>query len=91
MGEEEKRPAEEKKMEEKKVEEDAKKGYESKGEYDQQPQEVILKVYMYCKGCAHKVHCCLKGFQGVEDVLTDCKSNKIVQTSCGVGSRIGTR
>ncbi|KAE8664803.1 hypothetical protein F3Y22_tig00112738pilonHSYRG00472 [Hibiscus syriacus] len=81
MGEEENRPAEEKKMEEKKVEEDEKKGYESKGEYAQQPQEVILKVYIYCEGCALKVHCCLKGFQGVEDLLTDCKSNKVVQTS----------
>ncbi|KAE8675551.1 palmitoyl-acyl carrier protein thioesterase [Hibiscus syriacus] len=65
-------------MEEKKVEEDAKKGDESKGEPAQQPQEIILKVYMHCEGCARKVRCCLKGFQGVEDVMTDCKSNKVV-------------
>ncbi|KAG4171138.1 hypothetical protein ERO13_A12G190400v2 [Gossypium hirsutum] len=42
------------------------------------PQEIILKVYMHCEGCARKVRRCLKGFQGVEDVMTDCKSNKVV-------------
>ncbi|KAE8726269.1 Detected protein of unknown function [Hibiscus syriacus] len=42
-------------MEEKKVEEDGKKGDESKGESAQQPQEVILKVYMHCEACAQEI------------------------------------
>ncbi|XP_039001374.1 heavy metal-associated isoprenylated plant protein 7-like [Hibiscus syriacus] len=77
MGEEEKKPAEEKKMEEKDGEKPAeeKKGEELK---EETPQEIVLKVYMHCEGCARKVRRCLKGFQGVEDVTTDCKSNKVV-------------
>ncbi|KAK8583817.1 hypothetical protein V6N12_068075 [Hibiscus sabdariffa] len=79
MGEEEKKPAEEKKMEEKKVEEEEKKGSkEESSAAAPQPQEIVLKVYMHCEGCARKVRCCLRGFQGVEDVMTDCKSNKVV-------------
>ncbi|KAE8663368.1 palmitoyl-acyl carrier protein thioesterase [Hibiscus syriacus] len=42
------------------------------------PREIILKVYMHCEGCARKLRCCLRGFKGVEDVMTDCKSNKLV-------------
>ncbi|PSR96783.1 Heavy metal-associated isoprenylated plant protein, partial [Actinidia chinensis var. chinensis] len=42
------------------------------------PQEIVLRVYMHCEGCAKKVRKCLKGFEGVEDVLTDCKSHKVV-------------
>ncbi|KAM0982174.1 hypothetical protein ACFXTH_015147 [Malus domestica] len=42
------------------------------------PQEIVLKVYMHCEGCARKVKRCLKGFQGVEDVSTDCKTHKVV-------------
>uniref|UniRef100_M4FC26 HMA domain-containing protein n=2 Tax=Brassica campestris TaxID=3711 RepID=M4FC26_BRACM len=33
---------------------------------------------MHCEGCARKVRRCLKGFEGVEDVMTDCKSGKVV-------------
>ncbi|KAL3512564.1 hypothetical protein ACH5RR_025281 [Cinchona calisaya] len=42
------------------------------------PQEIILKVYMHCEGCARKVRRCLKGFEGVEEVETDCKVSKVV-------------
>ena len=28
------------------------------------PQEIVLKVYMHCEGCARKVRRCLKGFEG---------------------------
>ena len=69
------------------------------------PQEIVLKVFMHCEGCARKVRRSLKGFPGgshffhttpilirgiiseptrvclslgVEDVLTDCKSHKVV-------------
>ncbi|KAK6275912.1 hypothetical protein POUND7_005621 [Theobroma cacao] len=103
MGEEEKKPAEEKQMEEKKPEDgkkgeeekkeeakpaekpaEEKKGEESKDEKESKekspapPQEIILKVYMHCEGCARKVRRCLRGFEGVDDVMTDCKSNKVV-------------
>ncbi len=33
---------------------------------------------MHCEGCARKVRRSLKGFPGVEDVITDCKSYKVV-------------
>ncbi|XP_057475007.1 heavy metal-associated isoprenylated plant protein 7-like isoform X2 [Actinidia eriantha] len=90
MGEEKK--TEEKKMEEKKPDEkkeektetknpigdakDPNKAEESKD--PPTPQEIVLRVYMHCEGCAKKVRKCLKGFEGVEDVLTDCKSHKVV-------------
>ncbi|OMO84155.1 hypothetical protein CCACVL1_10970 [Corchorus capsularis] len=80
-GEEEKKeeaakPAEKPAAEENKEE---KKAEESKEESPPPPpQEIVLKVYMHCEGCARKVRRCLKGFDGVEDVMTDCKSNKVV-------------
>lgn len=53
------KPAEEKKVEE---------GKESKEGKDQSeppaPQEVVLRVYMHCEGCARKIRRCLKGFEG---------------------------
>ncbi|XP_043688807.1 heavy metal-associated isoprenylated plant protein 7-like [Telopea speciosissima] len=61
--EEKKKKAEEKKEEEKKAEE---------------PQEIVLKVDMHCEACARKVGKALKGFQGVEEVMTDYKSHKVV-------------
>ncbi|KAH6799208.1 Heavy metal transport/detoxification superfamily protein [Perilla frutescens var. frutescens] len=42
------------------------------------PQEIVLRVFMHCEGCARKVRRCLKGFEGVEDVITDCKTSKVV-------------
>ncbi|KAG7012325.1 Heavy metal-associated isoprenylated plant protein 7 [Cucurbita argyrosperma subsp. argyrosperma] len=42
------------------------------------PPEIVLKVYMHCEGCARKVRRCLKGFEGVEDVITDCKTHKVI-------------
>ncbi|XP_073124520.1 heavy metal-associated isoprenylated plant protein 7-like [Henckelia pumila] len=42
------------------------------------PQEIVLKVYMHCEGCARKVRRCLKGFEGVEEVITDCRSSKVI-------------
>ncbi|GAA0174497.1 hypothetical protein LIER_27879 [Lithospermum erythrorhizon] len=42
------------------------------------PQEIVLKIYMHCEGCARKVRRCLKGFDGVEEVQTDCKTQKVV-------------
>ncbi|KAM7272969.1 hypothetical protein ACFE04_027633 [Oxalis oulophora] len=84
--EEQKKPEEEKKPEEvveKKTEDVEKKtGDEKKEEAapppPPPPQEIVLKVYMHCEGCAKKVRRCLKGFPGVEDVLTDCKTSKVV-------------
>ncbi|KAI5383816.1 heavy metal-associated isoprenylated plant protein 7 [Lathyrus oleraceus] len=89
MGEEEKKP-EETKVEEKKPEEpkkeeekkeDEKATEEKKPEESKEPvapPEIVLKVFMHCEGCARKVRRSLKGFPGVEDVVTDCKSHKVV-------------
>ncbi|KAF9606830.1 hypothetical protein IFM89_029287 [Coptis chinensis] len=75
----EKKP-EEKKEEEKKPEEkkEEKKTEESKDPPPPPPDEIVLKVYMHCEGCARKVKRCLKTFQGVEDVQTDCKTHKVI-------------
>ncbi|RDX87943.1 Heavy metal-associated isoprenylated plant protein 7, partial [Mucuna pruriens] len=91
MGEEEKK-AEESKVEEKKAEEQPKKEEEEAKKQDEEKKpeepkndkeepaspEVVLKVYMHCEGCARKVRRSLRGFPGVEDVVTDCKSHKVV-------------
>lgn len=91
MGEEEKKP-EETKVEEKKPEEPPKKEEKKKEtekpptEEEKKPEEskevtppeIVLKVFMHCEGCARKVRRSLKGFPGVEDVVTDCKSHKVV-------------
>ncbi|KAK4774601.1 hypothetical protein SAY86_009536 [Trapa natans] len=42
------------------------------------PEDIVLRVYMHCEGCARKVRRSLKGFSGVEDVITDWKSHKVV-------------
>ncbi|CAH8367295.1 unnamed protein product [Eruca vesicaria subsp. sativa] len=70
----------EEKMEEKKVEETHVKKPDDKKEEEKkkEPQEIVLKIFMHCEGCAKKVHRCLKGFEGVEDVTTDCKTSKVV-------------
>ncbi|KAL9329886.1 hypothetical protein ACSQ67_004889 [Phaseolus vulgaris] len=91
MGEEEKKPeeskGEEKKAEEPKEEkkpeqdqkaEESKDEKESKEEESAPPPEIVLRVFMHCEGCARKVRRSLKGFPGVEDILTDCKSHKVV-------------
>ncbi|KAL9372871.1 hypothetical protein Peur_035115 [Populus x canadensis] len=84
--EEEKKPEQPKKVEEEKKEEkpaekpatEEKKPEETKKESPPAPQEIVLKVYMHCEGCARKVRRWLKGFEGVEDVTTDCKASKVV-------------
>ncbi|XP_071731780.1 heavy metal-associated isoprenylated plant protein 7 [Rutidosis leptorrhynchoides] len=85
MGEQVEKPPEEKKPEEEKKEEpvkaDEKKAEESKDAPPAPPPpppEIILRVFMHCEGCARKVRRCLKGFDGVEDVQTDCKTHKVV-------------
>ncbi|WOL04396.1 heavy metal-associated isoprenylated plant protein 3-like [Canna indica] len=42
------------------------------------PEEVVMKVYMHCEGCAKKVRRSLWGFQGVEDVVTDSQTHRVV-------------
>lgn len=42
------------------------------------PQDIVLSVFMHCEGCARKVRRCLKGFEGVESVDTDCRTHKVV-------------
>ncbi|XP_050223977.1 heavy metal-associated isoprenylated plant protein 7-like [Mercurialis annua] len=78
--EEEKKPAADSKPpdEEKKEDKKPDEAKETKDEPPPPPQEIVLKVYMHCEGCARKVRRCLKGFDGVEDVITDCKTSKVV-------------
>ncbi|ONI07940.1 hypothetical protein PRUPE_5G148500 [Prunus persica] len=84
--EEVKKPEAEEKKEEKKEEEKKPEAEEKKEEKKADaapplpppPQEIVLKVYMHCEGCARKVKRRLKGFQGVEDVSTDCKTHTVV-------------
>ncbi|KAG6401873.1 hypothetical protein SASPL_138741 [Salvia splendens] len=66
--------AEEKKEEAPKAAEDGKK----EAEAPPPPQEIVLKVFMHCEGCARKVRRCLKGFEGVENAITDCRASKVV-------------
>ncbi|MBA0858633.1 hypothetical protein Goshw_029036 [Gossypium schwendimanii] len=77
---EEKKVEDEKKGEEKAATEkkEEKKAEETKEESPVVPQEIVLKVYMHCEGCARKVRRCLSGFPGVEDVMTDCRTHKVV-------------
>lgn len=85
---EEKKPEEPNKTEEKKKEEEeeAKPEEEKKAQVSKAeevappppPPEIVLKVFMHCEGCARKVRRSLKGFPGVEEVVTDCKSHKVV-------------
>lgn len=74
---EEKKPVEEKKPEEGKKEaaaeeekkEEAPKAAAAEEEAKAEPappQEIVLKVFMHCEGCARKVRRCLKGFEGSE-------------------------
>ncbi|CAI9267318.1 unnamed protein product [Lactuca saligna] len=42
------------------------------------PPPIVLRVFMHCEGCASKLRRCLKGFEGVEDVKTDCKTQTVV-------------
>ncbi|KAI3816647.1 hypothetical protein L1987_16350 [Smallanthus sonchifolius] len=41
-------------------------------------KEVVLSVDLHCQGCARKVRQCLKNFEGVERVLTDCDNHMVV-------------
>jgi hypothetical protein len=53
-------------MEEKKSEEPQAKSEDKKPEEEKkkEPQEIVLKIFMHCEGCAKKIHRCLKGFEG---------------------------
>ncbi|XP_078433856.1 heavy metal-associated isoprenylated plant protein 8-like [Wolffia australiana] len=42
------------------------------------PDEIVMRVYMHCEGCARSVRRALKGIQGVEEVKTDCHAHKVV-------------
>uniref|UniRef100_A0A251U0W1 Putative heavy metal-associated domain, HMA n=1 Tax=Helianthus annuus TaxID=4232 RepID=A0A251U0W1_HELAN len=86
MGEQVEKPPEEKKPEEEKKEEAKKPEEEKKAEESKDaapappppPPEIVLRVFMHCEGCARKVRRCLRGFDGVEDIQTDCKTHKVV-------------
>ncbi|XP_051147550.1 heavy metal-associated isoprenylated plant protein 7-like [Andrographis paniculata] len=81
MGEEKKKPAEETKpaaAEESAKAEKAAGDAKKEEKKSDEPQEIVLKVFMHCEACARKVHRCLKGFEGVEEVKTDCRTSKVI-------------
>ncbi|CAN6270436.1 unnamed protein product [Urochloa humidicola] len=51
---------------------------EEKKEEVPPPEEVEMRVYMHCKGCAKKVKKILRRFDGVEDMIVDFKERKVV-------------
>uniref|UniRef100_A0A162B3P1 HMA domain-containing protein n=1 Tax=Daucus carota subsp. sativus TaxID=79200 RepID=A0A162B3P1_DAUCS len=69
---------EEEKKEEEKKEEAGGAGEEKKEEENKEDEPLVLKVEMHCGACAKKVAKSLKGFQGVEEVMADCKGSKVV-------------
>ncbi|XP_059641086.1 heavy metal-associated isoprenylated plant protein 7-like [Cornus florida] len=84
MGEEEKKPEEKKPEEGKEEAKPEKPKEEKKAEESKEPppppppQEIVLRVYMHCEGCARKIRRSLKTMEGIEDVQTDCKTHKVV-------------
>ncbi|KAL5719764.1 hypothetical protein ACHQM5_012505 [Ranunculus cassubicifolius] len=76
--EEETKNTEEAKDETKKPEGDQEEKKAEEPKEPPPPEDIILKVFMHCEGCAKKVRRCLKGFDGVEDVQTDCKTSKVI-------------
>ncbi|XP_022134740.1 heavy metal-associated isoprenylated plant protein 7-like [Momordica charantia] len=79
MGEEDKKQQEETKTEEpEKVEESSEANKIPPPPDQPQLNEIVLRVFMHCEGCARKVRRCLHGFQGVESVHTDCTTHKVV-------------
>ncbi|EXB40323.1 hypothetical protein L484_017465 [Morus notabilis] len=40
--------------------------------------EIVVKVHMHCEGCKDKVSKCLRGFDGVQDVMIDSVNHKVV-------------
>ncbi|OIW00258.1 hypothetical protein TanjilG_27509 [Lupinus angustifolius] len=75
---EDKKEAKEEEKKPEKAAEESKDGKETKDQQPAPPPEIVLKVFMHCEGCARKVRRSLKGFPGVEDVITDCKTHKVV-------------
>ncbi|CAL9019778.1 unnamed protein product [Prunus brigantina] len=40
-------------------------------------KEIVLKVLMHCEGCQSKVSNCLRGLEGVEEVVVDYPNHKV--------------
>ncbi|XP_030527396.1 heavy metal-associated isoprenylated plant protein 8-like [Rhodamnia argentea] len=41
-------------------------------------KDVKLKVNMHCKGCADTVRNCLRGFDGVEEIITNMEKHEVI-------------
>ncbi|KAJ8759751.1 hypothetical protein K2173_009852 [Erythroxylum novogranatense] len=41
-------------------------------------EDIVLKVYMHCKGCSEKVYTCLKGILGIEEINVDMANNEVI-------------
>lgn len=59
---------------------------EKKGEAPPAPEEIMMRVFMHCEGCARKVKRSLKGFEGDEGStfsLSYLDKNRILFFCCG--------
>ncbi|XWS22803.1 hypothetical protein CRYUN_Cryun29cG0067300 [Craigia yunnanensis] len=45
---------------------------------EEKGKEIVLKVHIHCEGCAAKVFNCLKGFEGIEEVKTDMRGDRVI-------------
>ncbi|XP_010027264.2 heavy metal-associated isoprenylated plant protein 8-like [Eucalyptus grandis] len=41
-------------------------------------KDVKIKVNMHCEGCADTVRNCLRGFDGVEEIVTDTEKHEVI-------------
>ncbi|XP_051128529.1 heavy metal-associated isoprenylated plant protein 7-like [Andrographis paniculata] len=69
---------EEKKEELGNKEEEGEKKKKEEEEEEKKEEEIVLRVEMHCEACARKVIRALKGFQGVEEVMADYRSSRVV-------------
>ncbi|KAI4382540.1 hypothetical protein MLD38_008493 [Melastoma candidum] len=46
--------------------------------------DVVIRVHMHCRGCADKVSTCLRGFDGVEEVVIDRENHEVIAKGANV-------
>ncbi|XP_050207900.1 heavy metal-associated isoprenylated plant protein 8 [Mercurialis annua] len=61
-----------------KVEEKSEAKNEEKKNNNNGNKEVVLKVYIHCEGCAKKAFNCLRGFEGVEEIVIENANHKVI-------------
>ncbi|KAJ4835151.1 hypothetical protein Tsubulata_009730 [Turnera subulata] len=64
------------------VEENGKADNDNEGKKEEKKngggqKNAVLKVLVHCKGCSDQIYECLRGFDGVEEILIDDANNKV--------------